>query len=103
MGVVVVVPALAAGEQRDPPTVAGVVVSFKAAAAPHVGCGVDEPGGVQAKGYAEQAPQRNMARPLTKPPQYHPRESSSTALTVMGSQWYLLIQTWKRSRLRSGE
>ena len=60
MGVVVVVPAFAAGEQRDPPAVAGVVAGFKAAAAPHVGGGVDQPGGVQAERDAQQnAPQNH--------------------------------------------
>ena len=41
--------------------------------------------------------------PLTKPPKIHPPANSSTPLTVMGSQCYLLSQTWKRSRRRSGE
>ena len=60
MGVMVVVPALAAGEQSYPETVARVVVGFKAALAPHVGCRVDQPGGVQAEGDAQQsAPQHH--------------------------------------------
>ena len=54
VGVVVVVPAFAAGEQSDPPVVAGVVLGFEAARAPEVGGGVDEPGGVQADDDAEE-------------------------------------------------
>src|SRR3569833_2324539 len=54
MSVVVVMPALAAGEQRDPPAVAGVVAGFEAAAAPEVRGGVYEPGGMQAEGDAEE-------------------------------------------------
>src|SRR6266851_1259056 len=54
MGVVVVVPALAAGEDGDPPVVAGVVLGLEAALAPEVGGGVDEPGGMEADGDAEE-------------------------------------------------
>jgi hypothetical protein len=50
MGVVVIVPAFAAGEDGDPPVVAGVVLGFEAALAPEVSCGVDQPGGVKADG-----------------------------------------------------
>src|SRR5208283_4322291 len=53
VGMVIVVPAFAAGEERDPPTVAGVVAGLKPPRAPHVGGGVDEPGGVQADGNAK--------------------------------------------------
>src|SRR5215472_12441400 len=56
---VVVVPAFAAGEQGHPPAVARVVAGFKAAAAPHVGGGVDEPGGVEADGDAQQDSPQN--------------------------------------------
>ena len=52
MGVVVVVPAFAAGEQSDPPVVAGVVLGLEAALAPEVRRRVDEPGGVEANGDA---------------------------------------------------
>jgi hypothetical protein len=54
VGVVVVVPAFAAGEQSDPPVVARVVFGLEAALAPEVGGGVDEPGGVEADGDAEE-------------------------------------------------
>jgi hypothetical protein len=52
--VVVVVPALAAGEHGDPPVVAGVVLGVEAALAPEVGGGVDQPGGVKTDGDAEE-------------------------------------------------
>ena len=54
VGVVVVVPAFAAGEESDPPVVAGVVAGLEAALAPEVGGGVDQPGGVQAEGDAQE-------------------------------------------------
>ena len=54
MGVVVVVPSLAAGEEGDPPGVARVVVGVEAAGAEDVGGGVDQPGGVQAEGDAQE-------------------------------------------------
>src|SRR2546423_756227 len=54
MGVVVVVPAFATGKQSDPPGVAGVIFGFEAAAAEHVGGGVDQPGGVQAEADAQE-------------------------------------------------
>jgi hypothetical protein len=54
MGVVVVVPAFAAGEESDPPVIAGVVLGLEAALAPEVGGGVDEPGGVETEGNAEE-------------------------------------------------
>src|ERR1700679_1541333 len=54
VGVVVVVPAFAAGEDGYPPVVAGVVLGLEAALAPEVRCGVDEPGGVEADGDAEE-------------------------------------------------
>ena len=54
VGVVVVVPAFAAGEESDPPVVAGIVLGLEAALAPEVGCRVDEPGGVKADGDAEE-------------------------------------------------
>ena len=61
VGVVVVVPAFAAGEESDPPVVAGVVLGFEAALAPEVGGGVDEPGGVQADGDAKEGSPENHA------------------------------------------
>ena len=48
MGVVIVVPAFAKREKRDPPIIAGIVSGGEAAVAPHVGCGIDQPGGMQA-------------------------------------------------------
>ena len=54
VGVVVVMPAFAAGQQGDPPVVAGVILGFEAAITPEVGGGVDEPGSVQAEGGAEE-------------------------------------------------
>ena len=36
VGVVIVMPALAAGEQGDPPGIAGIILCFEAAAAKHV-------------------------------------------------------------------
>ena len=56
VGVVVVVPSLAAGEEGDPPGVARVVVGVEAAGAEEVGGGVDQPGGVQADGDAQEGP-----------------------------------------------
>jgi hypothetical protein len=54
VGVVVVVPALATGEDGDPPVVAGVVLGFKASLAPEVSGGVDQPCGMKADGDAEE-------------------------------------------------
>ena len=54
VGVVVVVPSLAAGEEGDPPGVARVVLGVEAAGAEEVGGGVDQPGGVQAEGDAQE-------------------------------------------------
>src|SRR5205814_1240934 len=50
MGVVVVVPAFAAGEQRDPPAITGVVLGLEAAVAPEMSGGVHQPGGVETDG-----------------------------------------------------
>ena len=61
VGVVVVVPAFAAGEQSDPPVIAGVVLGLEAALAPEMGGGVDEPGGVKADGDAEECSPENHA------------------------------------------
>jgi hypothetical protein len=64
VGVVVVVPAFAAGEQGDPPVVAGVVLGLEAALAPEVGGGVDQPGGVQADDDAEEgSPEQHAEMP----------------------------------------
>src|SRR5580698_8732109 len=61
MGVVVVVPAFAAGENGDPEAVAGIIAGFKTAAAPKVGGRVDQPGGMQAEGNAkEDAPKDHL-------------------------------------------
>jgi hypothetical protein len=54
VGMVVVVPAFASGEQSNPPGVAGVILGFEAARAEHVGGRVDQPGGVQADDDAEE-------------------------------------------------
>ena len=99
VGVVVVVPAFAAGEQGDPPGVAGVVLGLKAARAEHVGGGVDQPGGVQADALTRRkVPQRIMARaPRMRCPvgaSAAPRAICRRPVTVSGSQWYLLSQTW---------
>jgi len=61
VGVVVVVPAFATGEQSDPPTVAGVVLGLEAAVTPDVGGGVDQPGGVEADGDAKEGSPENHA------------------------------------------
>src|SRR5207247_1721668 len=61
VGVVVVVPALAAGEQSDPPVVARVVLGLEASLAPEVGGGVHEPRGVKADGNAEEGSPENHA------------------------------------------
>ena len=78
MGVVIVVPAFAEGDQRDPPVIAGIVARVEAARAPHVRDGVDQPGGVQADDDAQaDAPQ-------------HQRKAaeaySSAASTTIGTQ-----------------
>jgi hypothetical protein len=54
VGVMVVVPAFAAGEESDPPVIAGVVFGFEAALAPEVSGGVDQPSGVEAESDAEE-------------------------------------------------
>ena len=61
VGVVVVVPAFAAGEQSDPPVIAGVVLGLEAALAPEMRCGVDQPGGVKAEGDAKEGSPENHA------------------------------------------
>src|SRR6266567_8831324 len=50
VGVVIIVPSFAAGEQGYPPVIAGVIAGFEAAATPEVGCGVDQPSGMEAEG-----------------------------------------------------
>ena len=52
MGVMVVVPAFAEGEQCDEHVVAGIVARGEAAGAPQVRDGVYGPGGMQAEGKA---------------------------------------------------
>src|SRR5260370_21809399 len=54
-------PAFAAGEERDSPVVARVVLGLEAAFAPEVRRGVHEPGGVQADGDAEEGSPENHA------------------------------------------
>ena len=61
MGVVVVVPAFASGEERDPPVVAGVVLGLETTLAPEVRGGVDEPCGVKAYGDAKEGSPENHA------------------------------------------
>ena len=61
VSVVVVVPTFAAGEQSDPPVVAGVVLGLEAALAPEVGGGVDEPGRMEAYGDAKEGSPKNHA------------------------------------------
>ena len=62
MGVMVVVPSFAKGQQRHPEAVARGVSGGKSARAPHVGGGVDQPGGVQAEhGAKEDAPAAERA------------------------------------------
>ena len=54
VGVMVVVPAFAERQQRDPPRVLRIVLRREAAAAPHVRGGVDQPGRVQADHHAQE-------------------------------------------------
>src|ERR1022692_4550484 len=54
MGVMVVVPSFAAGEESDPPGVAGVVLGVETAGTVEVGGGVDELGCVKAEGHAQE-------------------------------------------------
>jgi hypothetical protein len=61
VGVVVVVPALAKGKDGNPEAVFGGVRREIAARAPHVGGGVDEPGGVETEdGSKEDAPEDEL-------------------------------------------
>ena len=46
VGMMVIVPALAKGQQRDPPVVLRIITRGEPARAPHVRRGVDQPGGV---------------------------------------------------------
>src|SRR2546428_13762762 len=48
MRMMIIMPAFAKGEDRDPPVVGGEIVGDKAARAPSVGDGVHHPGAVQA-------------------------------------------------------
>src|SRR5207249_2251289 len=61
VGVMVIVPAFAARQKSDPPVVAGVVLGLEAALAPEVGSGVDEPGGVESDGDAQESSPKNHA------------------------------------------
>src|SRR5580700_11492797 len=54
MGVVIVVPSFTATEECHPPAVAGMVAGFEAARSPHVSRRVDEPGGMQTEGDAQE-------------------------------------------------
>src|ERR1700691_1011384 len=56
MRMVVVVPAFTTGDEGDPPVVARVIAGLEAAGSPHVGCGVDEPGGVETERGAQEDP-----------------------------------------------
>src|SRR5216117_2345669 len=59
MRMMIIMPAFAKGEDRDPPVVGGEIVSDKAARAPSVGDGVHHPGAVQAHyGADENSPQQ---------------------------------------------
>jgi hypothetical protein len=61
MGVMVVVPALAGGQQRHPPVVPGIIARGESAAAPQVRYRVDQPGRVEADDDPEaEAPQLCM-------------------------------------------
>ncbi len=51
----IIVPSFAEAQQRDPPVVAGIVTRGEAAAAPHMGRGVDQPSRVQAEDDAKGA------------------------------------------------
>ena len=62
MGMVVVVPAFTAGEEGDPPVVAGVIFGLEATLAPEMRCGVNEPGGVQADGDAKEGSPEHHAK-----------------------------------------
>src|SRR4029077_4849782 len=54
LGVVIVVPAFAEGEDRDPEAVGGVIMSKKALRAPHVRGRVYKPGGMETVNGAEE-------------------------------------------------
>ena len=58
-GVMIVVPAFAKGQDRDPETVRGIVAGHKALRSPHVRGGIYEPGGVESEhGADKRAPQQ---------------------------------------------
>ena len=54
MRVMIVVPAFAPGDQRDPPAIGGKIAGLKAARAPAVRGGIHQPGGVQADNRAQE-------------------------------------------------
>src|SRR5580698_1137608 len=54
VGMVIIVPAFAEGDQSHPPVVARVVARSEATSAPHVSGGVDQPRGVESKDDTEE-------------------------------------------------
>ena len=82
-GVMIVVPAFTEGEDCDPETVRGSVGCKKAARAPHVRRGVNQPCGVQSEnGAKEYGPQYEA------PTTHRERHDGERC---EGTQWYLLI------------
>ena len=60
MGVVIVVPALAASQKSNPPAVARIIVGLEAALTPEMCRRIDQPGGVQSqRGAEEGSPQHH--------------------------------------------
>src|SRR5437660_1132234 len=81
MRMMIIVPAFAKGEDRDPPVVGGEIVGDKAARAPSVGDGVHHPGAVQAHyGADENSPQQKWQtaedQTSRNPPKEHGNEQS---------------------------
>ena len=70
MRVMIIVPAFAESQQRNPPTVAGVFAGFESPSPPHVRCGVDQPGRMECQRHAQKdSPQHDA--PTAKNQQRH--------------------------------
>src|SRR5580704_9245721 len=86
MGVVIVMPALAATHQRNPPVVARVVAGLKSSAAPHVSSRVHQPRCMKAERHTQESSPQYPADGAGQPTCEPAHRNNTTPLAVSGIQ-----------------
>ena len=91
----VVVPALAGGQERNPPVISGIISRSKSSATPHVRSRIDQPSTVEADDYPEtDAPQQEW-NPSDKEKEQCKNDHGNPMIVVQPHVKTIFRQIWR--------